>query len=146
MKKNPVVVSLEQVLADSYALYLKTQIYHWNVEGANFKSLHELFEEQYKELGSAIDTLAELIRGLGEKVRISFEGLASTTSIDDAREKANALGMVKDLAKDQLLIIKTLDKGLSICQKAGDEVVADALIQRLTAHRKNAWMLNSSVE
>ncbi|MBL0319182.1 MAG: DNA starvation/stationary phase protection protein [Alphaproteobacteria bacterium] len=146
MKKNPVVVSLEQVLSDSYALYLKTQIYHWNVEGADFKSLHELFEDQYKELAEAIDTVAELIRGLDEKVKISFEGLASTTAIDDARDKINAQGMLKDLVNDQQAIIKTLDKALSVSQKAGDEVVADALIQRLTVHRKNRWMLKSCTE
>ena len=44
MSNKPVAEALKKVLADSYALYLKTQNYHWNVEGPNFKSLHELFE------------------------------------------------------------------------------------------------------
>ena len=67
MANKPVIEGLKNVLADNYALYLKTQNYHWNVEGPNFKGLHSLFEEQYTDLAEAIDTVAELIRGLGEK-------------------------------------------------------------------------------
>ena len=45
MANKPVIEGLKNVLADNYALYLKTQNYHWNVEGPNFKGLHLLFEE-----------------------------------------------------------------------------------------------------
>ena len=43
------VKELEQVLADTYALYLKTQNYHWNIEGKRFRELHAYFEDQYDE-------------------------------------------------------------------------------------------------
>ena len=59
-----VIEALEKILADSYALYLKTQNYHWNVTGAEFTSLHLLFESQYTELAEAIDEIAEKIRAL----------------------------------------------------------------------------------
>ena len=59
--------SLKIVLADSYILYLKTQNYHWNVTGPNFHSLHSMFEEQYNDLFSAVDLIAERIRALGVK-------------------------------------------------------------------------------
>lgn len=50
---KPVVNALKKVLSDNYALYLKTQNYHWNVERAHFKSLHWLFEGQYTDLAAA---------------------------------------------------------------------------------------------
>ena len=53
--------------------------------------------------------------------------------------------MIEELAADQTVIQKTLQQALEIAQKAGDEVVADFMIERLTFHRKAAWMLNSSI-
>ncbi len=67
MNNKSMVESLKVLLIESYALYFKTQNYHWNVEGPEFASLHLLFEEQYQDLAESIDTTAELIRGLGQK-------------------------------------------------------------------------------
>ena len=68
MKNHQTLTILEKVLADSYALMLKTQNYHWNVVAENFKSLHEMFGAQYEELFTALDEIAERIRSLGSKV------------------------------------------------------------------------------
>ena len=55
MKNHQTLEALENILAGSYLLMLKTQNYHWNVVGENFKPLHELFQIQYEELFTAID-------------------------------------------------------------------------------------------
>jgi starvation-inducible DNA-binding protein len=146
MAQKNVVEALKLVLADCYALYLKTQNYHWNVEGVDFRSLHLLFEEQYTELAAAIDIAAELIRGLGAKVPATFELFAKQTTIPTGNEKATAAQMVAELTEDQGRIQKTLQHTLEAAQKAGDEVVTDFVIERLTAHRKAAWMLKSSMQ
>lgn len=143
MSNATVVKALKHVLADSYALYLKTQNYHWNVESPHFKSLHLLFEEQYTDLATAVDTTAELIRGLGEKAPGTFEAFGKLTVIKPGKETANATSMVKELTNDQDVIGKTLQKALQAAQKAGDEVVAGFVIERMTVHRKAAWMLRS---
>ncbi|AFB21500.1 Strees induced DNA-binding protein [Rickettsia canadensis str. CA410] len=75
------VKALEQFLADSYVLYFKTQNYRWNVEGAEFRSLHLLFEGQYEDLVASLDELAERIRNLGAKVP-ALSHLIKLTSID----------------------------------------------------------------
>lgn len=142
---NPVAESLKTVLADSYALYLKTQNYHWNVTGPNFASLHALFEEHYTELTMAIDEIAELIRGLGEKAPGSFEAFQAISTIKSGDANASAERMVKDLAAGQEAVSKTVQTALEAAQAAEDEVVIGALTERLTVHRKNAWMLNSSM-
>jgi starvation-inducible DNA-binding protein len=57
---------LSKVLADTFVLYLKTHNFHWNVEGLQFRGLHEMFEEQYRNLWDSIDDIAERIRALGQ--------------------------------------------------------------------------------
>ena len=138
------VKSLEVVLADTYALYLKTQNYHWNVEGCCFKELHEMFEEQYDDLSEAIDVCAELIRGLNCKVVGTFEEFSKKTNIKSGNEKASSEDMIKDLLNDQSVIEKSLKSALNEAQKIEDEVVCGFIADRLTVHRKNAWMLKSS--
>lgn len=145
MTNKPVIEGLKNVLADNYALYLKTQNYHWNVEGPNFKGLHLLFEEQYTDLAGAIDTVAELIRGFGEKAPGTFDTYIKRTSIKSGNENASAQQMVKDLLESQILIKNTLQQCLEIAQKAGDEVVAGFMIERLTFHHKASWILKSSL-
>jgi starvation-inducible DNA-binding protein len=140
-----VVSALKDVLADNYALYLKTQNYHWNVEGPNFQSLHVLFETQYNDLALANDTVAELIRGLGEKAPGTFDAFSKNTTIKPGNENASAAQMVKELIADQGRISKTLQTALEAAQKVGDEVVAGFMIERLTVHRKAEWMLKSSL-
>jgi len=143
---NPVVKVLKQVLADSYALYLKTQNYHWNVEGPHFRSIHKLLEEQYMDLAVAIDDIAELIRTLGAKAPGTWKAYEAITRIENGNENADAKTMINHLSKDQELIVNTLSKALEIAQEEGDEVVIDALIGRMSTHKKNHWMLNSMLK
>jgi len=63
--RESVAAGLKQLLADSYTLYLQTHNFHWNVTGPRFRELHLLFEEQYTELATAVDDIAERIRTLG---------------------------------------------------------------------------------
>lgn len=145
MSNQPVIDGLKTVLADSYALYLKTQNYHWNVTGPQFKGLHELFELQYTDLAAAIDDIAELIRSSGEKAPGTWKAYEALTSIEDGDENADAGTMVKQLAAAQEIISRSLQQTLDAAEKAGDEVVVDAMVGRLAVHRKNRWMLQSSL-
>ena len=146
MPKNNVAENLKLVLADSYVLYLKTQNFHWNVTGANFKSLHELFGSFYEELAEAIDEIAERIRALGEPTPGSFKEFLELTSLKEASgAKIPATEMLKHLIEDHDAVLKTIRKALDVAQKAGDDASADMLIVRIEAHDKNKWMLQSSL-
>jgi starvation-inducible DNA-binding protein len=140
-----IVSALEVVLADTYALFLKTQNYHWNVEGKNFKALHEMFESQYEDLFEAIDTAAELIRSFGSKTIGTFESFSKLTNIEDGNRDSDAEHMLKDLLHDNELIERTLAKALEATKGANDEVVSSFLCDRMAVHRKNAWMLKSTL-
>lgn len=145
MPNKQIADELKKLLADTYAIFLKTQNYHWNVEGPNFMPIHGLLEEQYDDLFEAIDVIAELIRGLGYKSPGSFEDFAKLTSIKSGDENANATKMLKDLTQDNENIQKTLMDIFNVAGDAGDEVVAGYMAERMTVHRKAAWKLRSSL-
>ena len=81
--RTAIADGLGRVLADSYALYLKTHNFHWNVTGPMFQTLHTMFEEQYTELAMAIDEVAERIRSLGAFAPGSFSAYAKLSSIPE---------------------------------------------------------------
>lgn len=145
MNVNKITEALKIVLADNYALYLKTQNYHWNVTGVNFRALHLLFEEQYTDLFTANDDIAERIRTLGAKVPATLGVFALATNIKDGNENADAQTMVQELAGDQAIIIKSLTKTLHAAQELGDEVTIGFVTDRIGVHEKAAWMLKSSI-
>ena len=140
-----VIDSLKPVLANSYALYLKTQNYHWNVTGPNFNGLHLMFEGQYTDLAMAIDAVAERIRTLGSKVEAGLSYFDKGSKIKIANENAAYAVMVKELAVDNEALVKILTECFRIATKEGDDATADLIIGRIEIHQKNIWMLKSSL-
>lgn len=136
---------LKHFLADTYALYLKTQNFHWNVKGADFYSLHKMFEEQYLELAEAVDEIAERLRAIGSYTPASFSQFAQLTSIEEEKEEVAAKEMLQKLAKDHESMAQSALHMIPKAQKAHDEGTADLLIQRSKVHDKFAWMLKSSI-
>ncbi|MGE4348905.1 MAG: Dps family protein [Candidatus Berkiella sp.] len=134
---------LKKILADTYALYLKSQNYHWNVEGIHFQSLHSLFETHYKALSEAVDEIAERIRALGFKAPGSFKIFDSLKTITDANENASAKEMLEDLKRSHQTIQKNIIAALEVAQQQKDEVTIGLLVDRLEYHEKTLWMLGA---
>lgn len=143
MSKSSLANALKKVLSNSYVLYAKTQNYHWNVTGPNFLSLHTLFESQYEDLAAAIDSVAELIRTLGEKTPGTLKFYINHTSIFEGNENLSPTEMVKDLLSSQDAILNVLKSALEEAEKVSDSVIADALVERMAIHCKNKWILES---
>ncbi|MCF8469175.1 MAG: DNA starvation/stationary phase protection protein, partial [Parvibaculum sp.] len=95
--RNKIAEGLSRVLADTYTLYLKTHNYHWNVTGPQFRSLHLMFEEEYRELWAATDEIAERIRALGEYAPGTYAEFGKLTSLHEDNSVPNADQMVKNL-------------------------------------------------
>jgi len=138
--------ALSKLLADSYAVYLKTHGYHWNVRGPSFQALHSLFMAQYTEMWTAIDEVAERIRALGELAPQGYGAFGNLSAIKDGDPSLAANAMLTDLIASHETLIATAYGALEAAQAAGDEVSAGLLTDRLTAHEKHAWMLRASLE
>ncbi|PKQ06109.1 MAG: DNA starvation/stationary phase protection protein [Alphaproteobacteria bacterium HGW-Alphaproteobacteria-12] len=144
--RNDIAEGLSRVLADTYTLYLKTHNYHWNVTGPQFRSLHLMFEEEYRELWAATDEIAERIRALGESAPGTYAAFSKLTSLQEDNSVPNADQMVKNLVKGHEQVVKTARDLFGAASEAGDEVTADLMVQRMQIGEKTAWMLRSMVE
>ncbi|MFA4892154.1 Dps family protein [Brevundimonas sp.] len=144
-ERSDVAGELTKVLADSFAVYLKTHGYHWNVRGPEFFSFHNLLEQQYRDIWAALDDIAERIRAVGVLAPQSFSGFGNLTSIKDGDPEKEATAMLKELMHDHETLIATARKALAVAEEAGDEASADLITQRLGAHEKFAWMLRSTL-
>ena len=135
--------ALSRLLADTYALYLKTHNFHWNVEGPMFNTLHLMFMEQYTELWTALDTIAERIRSLGYPAPGTYKAFSKLSSIEETDGVPEAMEMVRHLVKGHEAVARTARAAFGPAEKAGDESSIDLLTQRLQVHEKTAWMLRS---
>lgn len=142
-QRETIAAGLSKLLADSYTLYLKTHNYHWNVIGPMFSTLHLMFEDQYTELATAVDEIAERIRALGVKAPGSYAAFAKLTSIEEETSNPNAEQMIEQLVLAQETVVRITREIFSIASDAHDEPSADLLTQRMQVHEKNAWMLRS---
>ena len=143
--RNASIEALRNVLGDTYALYVKTHGYHWNVTGPRFKSLHELFMQQYTELWQALDELAERIRALGEYAPASSDEIASYATIKPDNGVPDAEDMINNLVRGHETIAQVAREGVDAAESGDDVVTADLLTQRAAAAEKAAWMLRASL-
>ncbi|MCO5168779.1 MAG: DNA starvation/stationary phase protection protein [Planctomycetes bacterium] len=144
-QRQKIADGLSRVLADTYALYLKTHAFHWNVTGPQFQALHTLFETQYTELAVAVDDIAERIRALGVFAPGSYSQFAKLSSIREEPGVPKAEDMVRQLAQDNEAVVRTARAVIPTAEEAHDEASVDLLVGRMSTHEKTAWMLRSMV-
>jgi len=146
MSKNTdaLTTHLGQILADMYALAVKSHAAHWNLTGAQFFTLHEAFGSQYQALILAADELAERLRALGGKAPSGMHALSKATSIADIT-RTDGLALAKALHVDHVALSKALGKAVTVAQGGHDEATADLLIGRIAEHDKTAWMLKATI-
>lgn len=139
--QKEIAAGLSRLLADTYAVYLKTHGYHWNVRGPNFGSLHALFMTHYTEMWAAIDLIAERIRALGEFAPQGYGAFGQLSQIKDGDPAKGANEMLKELAGDHATLVATA----KAAREGADDVTASLIDARVEAHEKHAWMLNVSI-
>ena len=144
--RSQLAKGLSKVLADTYLLYIKTHVFHWNVEGPMFNTLHLMFEEQYNELWTAVDEIAERIRALGYPAPGSYRSFSSISSIKESEGRLSANQMIEELLEGQESVIRTLRELIGLANKGGDESTMDLATTRMKQHEKVAWMLRSLLE
>lgn len=146
-QRQQIAEELTHVLADTYVLYLKTQFYHWNVVGMNFKQLHELFEEHYIALAAANDEIAERIRALGFVTPGSLWAFQELSQIEEDKQLPDsAKEMISNLVADHETVIRSLRDKVGTASNANDEVTQGMYAARMEWHEKTAWMLRSFLE
>jgi starvation-inducible DNA-binding protein len=135
--------SLNQVLADSYALMALTHLAHWNVEGPGFFGLHTAFQTQYEELFTAVDEIAERVRALGA---YALGGLGTLSQAAAMKEFAAPLpqeAYVTALIAANEKLVADAARARDLAGEVSDAESQDLMIGRVTLHQKTLWMLKS---
>lgn len=147
-QRQGIVDLLNRVLADAYLLIIKTKKYHWDVVGPQFRTLHEMLEEQYEHLAVTIDAVAERIRALGGYPIGTAESFLKYASIKEhPGDLPDASEMVRRLVTDHEQVIRNLREFIPQCEdKYNDSVTADFLSQITEEEEETAWMLRSFIE
>ncbi|NMG06744.1 Dps family protein [Brasilonema sp. UFV-L1] len=147
-QRQGVINLLNQDLADAYLLLVKTKKFHWDVVGPQFRTLHQLWEEQYETLTETIDSVAERVRALGGYPVGTMEGFLKLTSLkEEGGSIPTATGMVARLVEDHEQIIRNLRDHIDqSSDNFHDEGTADFLTGLMEEHEEMAWMLRSFIE
>ena len=135
--------SLNQVLADSYAVMALTHLAHWNVEGPGFFALHTAFQTQYEELFIAIDEIAERIRALGNYAIGGLSQLAQTAQLKEFAAPLAQEDYVRRLVNANQKLLADAARARDLAGEANDPESQDLMIGRITLHQKTLWMLKS---
>ena len=143
--RSDIADRLNNLLADLNVLYLKTRHCHWNVEGMNFLTLHQLFQTQYTELEPAIDDTAERIRALGHyAVGAEPSQMQSRTRLSLIfPQGGHATTMLQHLLADHEASVRHLRTDVDEIAQLGDAGTSDFLTGLMEAHEKTAWMLRA---
>lgn len=135
--------SLNQVLADSYALLSLTHLAHWNVEGQGFFALHTAFQTQYEELFTAVDEIAERVRALDAYAIGGLGTLAAAAQMPEFAAPLAQEDYVRALVTGNEKVVTDAVQARELAGAANDAESQDLMIGRITLHQKTIWMLKS---
>lgn len=137
-----VAAALNGLLADSYALYLKTKNFHWHVSGPHFRDYHLLFDEQAAQILATTDQIAERVRKIGSTTLRSIGDISRHQTLkDNDKDFVSAKVMLKELRDDNLALVESLRAAKDLADKAKDNATSAIIDEWTDAAEQRAWFL-----
>ena len=134
--------ALNALLADTFALYLKTKNFHWHVSGPNFRDYHLMFDEHADQLFASTDVIAERVRKIGGTTLRSIGDIARHQRIaDNDAGYVDAQDMLAELREYNQSCIKAMRQVHGICDEHGDIATASLLENFIDEAEKRVWFL-----
>ena len=137
---------LKIAFASQYAFAIKTQNYHWNVEGIDFYQKHKMFQKIYEEVYGAVDDFAENIRKLKAYTPASLYRFSALAAIDDEVEILEPQAMVAELLRDAEKMQEIMKHLFVEAEALGHHGLSNFLADRQDAFAKHAWFLRSTLK
>ena len=144
--KKALAEALNRLLADYFALYLKTKNFHWHVSGPHFHGYHLLFDEHATELITTTDLVAERVRKIGHGTLTSIGSISANQSLADSdAASVSAETMLAELRDDNVKLADALKAAKMLAGEAGDNAT-DGLIDDWTDQaEQRAWFLSETL-
>jgi starvation-inducible DNA-binding protein len=142
-----VVAALNGLLADTFALYMKTKNFHWHMSGKHFRDYHLLLDEQADQIFAMTDPLAERVRKLGG---LTLHGTAEVHRLQRIKDNEAAYveprEMLAELRRDNTEMAKNMRAAHETCDDAKDAASAGLLETWIDETERRAWFLFESAE
>ncbi|HEY8564950.1 MAG TPA: DNA starvation/stationary phase protection protein [Beijerinckiaceae bacterium] len=137
-----VSAALNGLLADAFALYLKTKNFHWHVSGPNFRDYHRMFEEHATQIFATTDPLAERVRKIGGSTLRSIGHVSRLQSIaDNDAEMVPPGAMLRELLADNQAMVAAMRQAHDVCDEHEDVASASLLEEYIDQTEERVWFL-----
>ena len=137
--------ALTGLLADTFALYIKTKNFHWHVSGPHFRDYHLMLDEQSAEILAMTDPMAERARKIGGTTLRSIGQIAKESRIDDNdADYVDPLDMLAELRDDNGELIGRMREVHDLCDEHNDVATASLLENWIDESEKRVWFLFES--
>src|SRR5213596_3912669 len=134
--------AMNAILADVFALYLKTKNFHWHMSGPHFRDYHLLLDEQADQLFAMTDPIAERVRKLGGITLHSIGEIARTQRVlDNDAEYVEPLDMLAELAEDNKTLAARLREAHNVCEEHRDIATTSLIEVWIDETERRAWFL-----
>ncbi|HEX7695174.1 MAG TPA: DNA starvation/stationary phase protection protein [Sphingomonas sp.] len=134
--------ALNAILADSFALYLKTKNFHWHVSGPHFRDYHLLLDEQAAQIFASTDDIAERVRKTGNTTLRSIGDIARHQTIkDNDKDFVAPEDMLKELRDDNLKLVESLREAKDLADNAKDNATSAMIDDWTDQAERRAWFL-----
>ena len=141
-KTNPVAEAINPLVADAFALYVKTKNFHWHMSGRHFRDYHLLLDEQAEQILATIDPLAERVRKLGQLTIHSIGEIGRLQHVKDNDQPFVAPeDMLSDLAAENRDYAEHMLEAHKICEDNNDVATASLLEVFIDETQRRAWFL-----
>jgi starvation-inducible DNA-binding protein len=134
--------SFNRLLADMFALYIKTKNFHWHVSGPHFREYHLLLDDQGEQIFATTDAIAERVRKVGGTTIRSIAHIARCQRLrDNDEDYVRPVDMLEELLKDNELLVEIMREAHALCDKKGDLAGASLLENWIDEGERRVWFL-----
>ncbi|MFZ3328767.1 MAG: DNA starvation/stationary phase protection protein [Methylocella sp.] len=134
--------ALTTLLADVFALYIKTKNFHWHMSGPHFRDYHLLLDEQGEQLFAVTDAIAERVRKIGGTTLRSIGQISRLQRVlDNDADYVTPLDMLAELRDDNKQLAANMREAHSLCDEHGDVASASLLENWIDEAERRTWFL-----
>lgn len=142
MGRDKIAESINPLIADAFAMYVKTKNFHWHLSGSHFRDYHLLFDEQADQIFAMIDVLAERVRKLGKNTIRSIGHIGRLQNVEDDNEAfLEPEKMLQHLLKDNKDYTARMREAHKVCDEYNDVATASILEVFIDETERRTWFL-----
>ncbi|MEO7719137.1 MAG: DNA starvation/stationary phase protection protein [Capsulimonas sp.] len=139
--------AINPLIADAFALYIKTKNYHWHLASSHFRDYHLMFDEHAEQIFATIDVLAERVRKIGGTTIRSVGHVASLQTVKDNDEEfVTPFDMISDLIEENKNMAANMRKAHDVCDDNKDVATASFLEVFIDETERRTWFLYEAAQ